>query len=195
MSIGTGRTRLVLVEGQAVGGDEGLDLAQSFSGRLARVWEESGTIWLELRQQAGGAWERKTTSITGSEPSVEYDTTSGALLLVYVSSGIKQRVSTDEGGAWAVATTISASGAHPRVIPTQSGVRHYFWYDSGAIKRRSYDAQMVEVIAVGSVVASGAADDSFDVRVLLSGSILLCYRNTSGAIINLVSTDNGVAFA
>lgn len=197
MPIGTGRSRLVLVEGQATGGDEGLDLAQSQTGRLARVWEESGTIWLELRQQAGGAWERKTTSITGSEPSVEYDATgaSGALLLVYVSSGIKQRTSTDEGGAWAVATTISASGTHPRVVPTQSGVRHYFWYDSGAIKRRSYDAQMVQVIAVGSVVASGAADDSFDARVLLNGNILLCYRNTSGAIINLVSSDNGATFA
>jgi hypothetical protein len=137
------------------------------------------------------------TGVSGSCPALTWDIPSveGALLMAYQSSGIKLVSSLDEGGTWTMATTISTTGSHGALCVSQSGVRHFFWYDGGAIKRRSYSAQMVQVIAAGSVVASGAADDCPAVECLMNGDIVLLYRTTGGSLIELKSTDGGSTFS
>ncbi len=197
VALQTGRRRLVLCEGATSATGSCLSLAQSFTGRLARAWAPtSGTILLEMRSQAGGGWSRVDTGVSGSCPALAWDVPSvdGALLMVYQSSGIKLVSSLDEGVTWSMATTISSSGSHGVLCVSQSGVRHFFWYDGGAIKRRSYSAQMVQVIAAGSVVASGAADDCPGAVCLMNGDILLTYRTTGGALVSLTSTDGGSIF-
>ena len=115
--------------------------------------------------------------------------------MAYSASGLKTRASPDEGRTWTSVTTVSANGEHITLAVSQSGVRHFFWYDGGAIKRRSYDPQMQEIIAAGNVVASGAADDCFGAVCLMDGSLLLSYRTTGGALAAVTSTDGGVTFS
>ena len=195
MTLASGRRRLVLIESAPTSSGTCLSLTQSQSGRLCRAWSEGGTLWLEHQSQAGGIWERLDTGISGSCPDVVYNLHTGALLVAYVDSGIKLRTTTNEGSSFSVATTISSTGTHPTVCLTQSGGQLYFWYDSGAIKRRAYDGQLQQTIAAGSVVASGVADDAMRAVELQDGRIRLVYRNTSGALVAATSSDGGNSFS
>jgi hypothetical protein len=190
--VGYGRQRLVLVEGQ-VGGGACLSLAQSLSGRLVRSYED-GNVFVSLRSQSGGAWETKDCGFAGTCPSVAWGI-DGKLLMVYADSGIKFRTSEDEGGSWSVATTIAATGSHPSICITQSGMRYFVWYGgSGAIKLRAYDGTMTERIAARTIVASGAADDCMGLVELLGGKLLLTYQTVGGAIVEVESADSGLTF-
>lgn len=198
VELSVGRRRLVLTEEDGGDAEGCVSLAQSFTGRLARASTlASGNIQIEARGQAGGVWEPVDTGVVGDCPRLAWDVPGqeGGLLMAYSASGLKTRASPDEGRTWTSVTTVSANGEHITLAVSQSGVRHFFWYDGGTIKRRSYDPQMQEIIAAGNVVASGAADDCFGAVCLMDGSLLLSYRTTGGALAAVTSTDGGVTFS
>ncbi len=187
-----GRRRVVLVNGQS-GGGACLSLAQSLSGRLVRAWAD-GNIYVEMRSQFGGAWGLADTGVAGECPSAAWGI-DGKLLMAYASSGIKFRTSEDEGGTWSVATTIAASGSHPALCISRSGMRYFVWFaGSGQIKLRAYDGTQTERIAARTIVASGAADDCAGLVELLDGRLLLTYQTSSGAVVSVESADGGLTF-
>lgn len=188
------RQRSVFVEPAA---GEWLSADTSPSGRMARAYVEDGNIWVGFcGVPSGASWSAIDCGFAGATPSVRYDPVTARLVLSYEDSGsIKTRYTDDEGGTWSVATTIG-SGTHPEVVVTPTGVRHHFWVSGGAIKRESLDSQGNTVNAEASVLASGAAADAIAATLgTTSGTVYLQYRDGSGNIVVLTSTDGAVTFS
>jgi hypothetical protein len=91
-------------------------------------------------------------------------------------------------------TTIFSSGEKPALCTSPTGARHYFCVSSGAIKTKVLDSQGNVMVAESTVVASGVASSAID-AVHDGTLILLTYRNTSNAVVTVISSDGGVTFS
>lgn len=191
------RSRVVVVE--VAPGVPGtlLAMAVSVTGRVVRAYRDtSDDIVLEFWRRSG--WDAVTTSLSatgGGAMACDKQDANGRLWLVLEESGgIKSRYTDDEGGTWSVATTIASSGNDPAIWPSPTGLLHYFWRDGAAIKTTVLDSQGNIPVATTTVVASGVADSPID--ALYDGSLWhLTYRNTSNAVITVVSSDGGLTFS
>ena len=173
-----------------------LAMAVSATGRVVRAYRDgSDNIVLEFWNRAG--WDSVVTSLTttgNGAMSYDHQEVDGKLwLALEESGGIKSRHSEDEGGTWSVAVTIVSSGTYPAIVVSPTGLRHYFWYDGGALKTKILDSQDTVVLAATAIVASGAAASPID-AVHDGALILLTYKTTGGAVVTVISSDGGVTF-
>lgn len=188
------RQRAVFVEAAE---SSWLSADTSPTGRMARAYVEGGNIWVGFCSGPSGAsWSAHDCGFAGATPCVRYDQTTARLVLSYDDGGsIKTRYSDDEGSTWSVATTIG-SGTHSEHCISPTGIRHHFWVSGGAIKRESLDSLGNTVISESSVVASGVAADAIAATMgNTNGAIYLQYRDGSGNIVVVVSTDGGLTFS
>ena len=173
-------------------------MACSATGRVVRAYRDTdNTLLLEFWRRSGG-WDTFDTGLTilGSG-AMAYDrgNSSGRLWLAFEDSGaIKTRYTDDEGASWGSMTTVFASGEYPALAVSPTSVRHHFCVVSGAIKTRALDSQDNELIALTTVVASGVAASPID--AVHDGTLIhLTYRNTSNAVVTVVSSDGGLTFS
>jgi len=190
------RSRLVVVR-QAPPDGTLLAMAVSATGRVVRAYRDTDdTLLLEFWRRSG--WDTKDTglTVTGSG-ALAYDKTSavGRLWLAIEDSGaIKTRYTDDEGDTWSSMTTIFSSGEKPALCHSPTGARHYFCVSSGALKTKALDSQDNVIVAESTIVASGVASSS--VGTVHDGVLIhLTYRNTSNAVVSLISSDGGVSFS
>ncbi|MES2463021.1 MAG: hypothetical protein V4671_20745 [Armatimonadota bacterium] len=182
-----------------------LSMDESATGRLVQaVTDDDGEIFLRFPVGYGvGTWAEVATGITGERPCVRYARRKGdgAIVLTYedVGGAIKRQTTINEGGTWSVATTIAAAGKFPAtaLLPGGEGATaDAWWVTGGAIKFRTFDAFGSAVTAeVTAVAAAGAAEDAIGLVARKDGSFALSYRNGSGAIVNITSTDGGQTWA
>lgn len=196
----TGRERITFCDTSPTGTGDAVDLACSPTGRLTRAYADSGQVIVETRESDGeSVWTRILSGVSGSRPCIRYDWqgTQSLLLLAFEDGGAsKFSYSADEGRTWAVATTIAPTGSHPEICPDQTGKRHLFYYRSSAIYTKIYDQVGNNLLGETTVVASGVADDSIAASEDIDTQrIVVVYKNTSGAIITVESSDGGVTFS
>ena len=139
-------------------------------------------------------WTDIDTGLMGMRPCARYDRLTGSVTLVYEDSGaIVRRTTANEGRTFGGTMTIFSTGTYPTFCATPTGVTHHFCVAGGAIKTRILDAQQTEMVASTTVVSSGVADDAL-AAFERAGIVYLLYRNTSGAIITVSSSD-GITYA
>ena len=188
-----------------VGTGANISMAESIIGRVYRVFDGAGGVWMDIYDIGVGTWRAAALRFTGTEPDVciVEDTRSRRLLVAYVDSGIKLRVSGDEGLTWGSAVTISATGTHPALVQDDlTGQVLAFWYVSSQIhfkvssdRGATWGAEKIVANAAATPIAS--ADDKPACVVLKERArqLLLSYQTTGGAIAAVKSTDNGGTWA
>jgi hypothetical protein len=152
-----------------------------------------------------GTWSDNDSGLTGSQPTVRYRSFSvdGGLYIEYVdgSGHVVRRYSTDEGTTWGVASTIFSTDA-PYTNPTScvadgTGIEFHFARNaSGNIARLAKDPSAVTYLAESTVVTGSVSDSPMAAYARRGGAeVYLLYRNTSGAIVQVKSTDGGKTFS
>jgi hypothetical protein len=196
-SLNQHRTRIVATEAPTTSADM-IGMAVSATQRVCRgVKDGAGVLTLEWRRKPA-SWDGVVTPLTLTGGGALCFDTSGVearLWLAYEDGGgIKTRYTEDEGSNWSVAVTIVSTGTYPAIAISPTSVRHYFWVDGSAIKTKILDSQGATLTATTTVVASGVASSAID-AVYAGEEILLTYKNGSGAVISVVSTDGGLTFS
>ena len=116
------------------------------------------------------------------------------MLIVNAAGNVVRYTSVDYGRTWSVAMTLGA-GTQPAMCIGPNGAEWYFWRDSsGAIQRLKKDYVGNTIVGPTAVVASGVSDDDIT-AYYRNGTIVLLYRNTSGNVIVVKSTDMGQTFS
>lgn len=168
--------------------------------RVCYGMDVSGT--LRLYFAAGpdaNLWEEQITTVTGIDcVALAYDKASdkGRLWLLLETTGgaIQQRYTDDEGATVSVATTIAAAGKNVSVATNPLGKRVIVYTDSSNLYRQVRDAQDNVITAASAIVTGGVADAKTAVTWRLDKWYIL-YRNTSGAIVEIKSVDDGESFS
>lgn len=168
--------------------------------RVCYGMDVSGT--LRLYFAAGpdaNLWEEQITTVTGVDcVAIAYDKASDKgrlwLLLETTSGAIQQRYTDDEGATTSVATTIAAAGKNVSVATNPLGKRVIVYTDSSNLYRQIRDAQDNIITAASAIVTGGVADAKTAVTWRLDRWYIL-YRNSSGAIIEIKSLDDGESFS
>lgn len=147
----------------------------------------------------GLAFTATDTGLEGSSPAIGVYTYSlgEEWVLVYRSLGgaIVYSTSRDWGSTWSMATTIAASGAHPRIHITSDN-RRYVTYLSGTdIRCKLYDGAMNLVEDIGIIQGSVDADSRHDLSSYSGGQgewVMLLTYVAGGAIVAKTSHDGKV---
>lgn len=175
------------------------DLSPTGRATLAYVTGSSIRLAHASRQDAAypGGWTEVDTGQGGQWPCVRYEGATGLLLLAYEESGsIKLRTTEDEGGVLDVAITVfsGAGYKYPALAVSETGLRHAFAYNGGAVKAKTLDQQGNTVIAEASAIASGVADDAI-AAYTRDGRVYLAYRDSGTGAVKVVSSVDGVTFS
>jgi hypothetical protein len=146
-------------------------------------------------------WVEVNTGITADDLTVRWNPYAMTKTLVVVignGTNITYQRTSDDGVNFYMATTLSTTGTRPTMLITQSGGEFIFWRSTGGNITRLYrDLQGNTLIAASDVVTGGvvADDDITCYQYPYSQKLVLLYRNTSGNIITVVSSDNGQTFS
>lgn len=154
-------------------------------------------LWLTLDATPTN-WYEQTTSFTASDLDVKWHVGQKQNILIMViingAGNVVRYTSFDYGRTWSVAMTLGA-GTQPAMCIGPNGAEWYFWRDStGAIQRLKKDYVGNTIVGPTAVVASGVSDDDIT-AYYRNGTIVLLYRNTSGNVIVVKSTDMGQTFS
>lgn len=181
--------------------DDWLSADLSPTGRATLAYVAGSSIRLAHASVAGasypGAWGEIDTGQAGQWPCVRYEAATGLLLLSYEESGaIKLRTTEDEGETLEVAITVfsGAGYKYPALAVSETGLRHAFAYNGGAVKTKTLDQQGNTVIAEAAAIASGVADDAI-AAYTRDGRIYLAYRDSGTGAVKVASSVDGVTFS
>ena len=158
----------------------------------------NGTIHLHFcNDHNNGTWLDKDTGIVSDDTfEIRWTITDEEkrMEVLYATSGVTYNVSSnDEGNTFSVPVTIM-TGTKPTACVSSSGMQFIFARSSaGAINCVVRDPQGNNTQASHAVVASGVADDSLAAFVK-DTTVYLFYRNTSGTVVVVTSTDGGLTF-
>ena len=144
----------------------------------------------------GLAFQAIDTGLEGESPAIGVYTYSlgEEWILVYRDAGgaIVYSISRDWGATWSMATTIAASGAHPRIHITSDN-RRYVTYLSGTdVRCKLYDGGWNLVEDIGIIQGSVDADSRHDVSSYSGGQgewVMMLTYVAGGAIIAKASND------
>lgn len=168
--------------------------------RVAYALDVAGT--LRLYFAAGpdaNLWEEVVTTVGDVDcVAIAYDKASaiGRLWIVIdkTGGGIAERYTDDEGMTVSVATTINSAGKNASVATNPLGKRLIVFTDGSDLKRQVRDAQDNVITAVSTIVTGGVADAKTAVTWRL-GKWYILYGNTSGAVVEISSIDDGESFS
>lgn len=140
-------------------------------------------------------WSPVTTPLTSCNAiAIAYDATSakGRLHIIVgkTAGGIDAHYTDDEGATTSVAVTVAAAGKNPSVAINPIGKRIVLYTNGTALYRVVYDPQGNVITAASTIVASGVADAPTAVGWRLDKWYAF-YRNSSNALIQITSNDDG----
>lgn len=147
----------------------------------------------------GLAFQSIDTGLEGASPSIGVYTYSFGeeWVLVYREAGgaIVYSSSRDWGTSWSMATTVAASGSHPRIHITSDN-RRYVTYLSGTdIRAKLYDGSMNLIEDIGIIQSGVDADSRHDLSSYSGGQgewVMILTYVAGGAVIAKVSNDGKV---
>ena len=144
---------------------------------------------------AANNWVSTDTPLTGCNAiAIAYDPTSsrGRLHLAVgkATGGIDGHYTDDEGVTTSVAVTVAATGKNPAVAISPIGKRIVLYTNASALYRVVYDPQGNVITAASAIVASGVSDAPTAIGWRY-GMWYAFYRDTSNALIQITSVDDG----
>lgn len=140
-------------------------------------------------------WVSTATPLTGCNAiAIAYDPTAktGRLHIIVGKSagGIDAHYTDDEGVTTSVAVTVAATGKNPAVAINPIGKRIVLYTNASALYRVVYDPQGNVITAASAIVGSAVSDAPTAIGWRLDKWYAF-YRNTSNALIQITSNDDG----